>query len=94
MSLAAGSAQGIAQWILIAMGIGLGIWIVLAVLAILVDNLQEMGLRGFIQKVATATGLMALCTLIGTATTGQVAMPALAGLIIGGVALVITLFDT
>jgi hypothetical protein len=76
------------------MGVAFGIWVVLAVLALLMENLQEMGLGGFIRKVAAATGVMAVCTLIGTATSGQVAMPALAGLIVGAVALVFFLFDT
>jgi hypothetical protein len=92
--LAAGSAQGIAQWILIAIGIGLGVLAVLVVLRILVSNLQEMGLRDFLVKVAGCMGgTVALFTLVGTAMTGQVAESAIAGSIIGAMVLAMALFD-
>ena len=94
MTLAAGNAQGIAQWILIALGIGFGIWILLALLSLLVEHLQDMGLEGFIRQVMKATGVVALLTLIGTAMTGEVANSALAGLFFGVIALGFFLFET
>ncbi|MGY1700795.1 hypothetical protein [Geodermatophilus sp. SYSU D00766] len=98
MSLAAGSAQGVAQWILIVLGIILGIAIALLLciyaLGMLIRNIQDMGIgRFFFIVIACMVGSVALSTLIGTAMTGRVATSAAVGAGIGAMLSAMIVFD-